>query len=124
LLGEFVVDFHFARRCNDFHRHIEGIVAACERFGLDNSEASCTGGGDDGGEWVAAELTSAAEGEPRFFVTGGHNAGHRPTPFEDDKLLPGLADLIEEAKALGLEGSGCDFHVTTVHDHCTRGKAR
>ena len=61
---------------------------------------------DDGGERVAAELTSAAEGEPRFFVTGGHDAGHRPTPFEDDKLLTGLADLIEEAKALSLEGTG------------------
>jgi len=62
--------------------------------------------GDDGGERVAAELTSAAEGEPRFFVTGGHDAGHRPTPFEDDKLLARLADLVEEAKALSLERTG------------------
>ena len=60
---------------------------------------------DDGGERVAAELPSTAESEPRFFVTGGYDSCHTPTPFEDDELLPGLTDLIEEAKALRFKGT-------------------
>jgi hypothetical protein len=78
---------------------------------------------DDRGERVATQLPSAAEREPWFLIAGGHDSGHRPTPLQDDKLLTGLADLIEETKALGLEGTGGNFHVTTVHDQCTGGKA-
>ena len=70
-----------------------------------SSECFDIGFFDDGGERVAAELPSAAESEPRFFVTGGHNSGHRPTPFENDEFFSGLTDLIEKAKALRFEGA-------------------
>jgi len=61
---------------------------------------------DDGGERVAAEFPSAAESEPRFFVTGSHHSGHRSPPLEDDDLFPGLTDLGEESQTLSLEGTG------------------
>ena len=70
---------------------------------------------DNARKRIAAELTPAAERNPRFFLACGNDPRHGPTPLEDDKFLTGATDLIEQSQTLGLEKRGGDLH----EDHCT-----